>query len=160
MQAIDVMSRDLVTVSPSDTVQDAARVMLKSKVSGLPVVDDKGALVGIVSEGDLLHRVENDTDRLHSLLRQMFTPAAHLKSEFVKSTGRVVKDVMTPHPITVGESTLLADIAEIFDRNRIKRVPVVQDNVLIGIVSRADLLRALVGFGGGRPGDLRVVDFS
>jgi len=160
MQAIDIMRTELITVSPRDTVDHAARLMLEHRVSGLPVVDDEGLLVGIVSEGDLLHRVENDTDRNRSMLREMFASPARLAAEFLKSTGREVKDVMTPEPITVSESTLLAGIADLFDRNRIKRVPVLRDGRLVGIVSRTDLLRALVGSGGARPGHLRVVEFN
>jgi len=159
MQAVDVMQRHLVTVTPTDTVEHAARMMLEHRVSGLAVVDHDGQLVGVVTEGDLLHRVENDTDRLHSLLEQTFTRPARLKAEFVKATGSEVKDVMTTSVVTVDEATLLADIAELFDRCRIKRVPVMRDGKLVGIVSRADLLRALIGSGSARPGDLRVVDF-
>jgi CBS domain-containing protein len=159
MQASDVMSTELVTVSPRDTVDHAARVMLEHRISGLPVVDDEGHLVGIVSEGDLLHRVENDTDRSHSLLGQIFASPARLATEFLKSAGRNVKDVMTPNPVTVPESALLADIAELFDRNRIRQVPVLRDGRLVGIVSRVDLLRALVGSGGAWAGDLCIVDY-
>ena len=159
MQAVDVMHRDPVTVLPTDTVDHAARTMLEHRISGVSVVDQDGNLVGIVTEGDLLHRVENDTDRVRSPLRQMFTPAAQLRAEFAKSTGRQVKDVMTPTVVTVTESTLLAEIADLFDRHHIKRVPVMRDGKVVGIVSRADLLRALVGSGGARAGDLAVVDF-
>jgi len=116
--------------------------------------------VGVVTEGDLLHRVENDTDRTHSLLSQMFASPARLAAEFVKSTGRRVRDVMTREPIVVLETALLADIAELFDRHKIRRVPVTRGTMLVGIVTRADLLRALVGSGAARTGDLAVVDFS
>lgn len=159
MQAIDVMHRNLVTVSPRDTVIHAAQLMLDYRISGLPVVEDDGRLVGIVTEGDLIHRVENDTDRTHSLFSQMFASSAHLAAEFVKSTGRQVKDVMTQKPIAAPETALLADIAELFDRHGIKRVPVTRGTSLVGIVTRTDLLRALVGSGVARTGDLGVVDF-
>lgn len=159
MQAVDVMRRDPVTVMPTDTVDHAARAMLEHRISGVPVVDRNGDLVGIVTEGDLLHRVENDTDRARSLLSQTFATSARLRAEFVKATATTVKDVMAPSVITVTESTLLADVADLFDRHRIKRVPVMRDGKMVGIVSRADLLRALVGSGGARTGDLAVVDF-
>jgi len=159
MQAVDIMRRDPVTVMPTDTVDHAARIMLGHRISGLPVVDRNGDLIGIVTEGDLLHRVENDTDRARSLLSQTFATSAQLRAEFVKATAKTVKDVMAPTVITVTESTLLADIADLFDRHHIKRVPVMRDGKMVGIVSRADLLRALVGSGGARTGDLAVVDF-
>ena len=159
MQAIDVMDRDVATVAIDDTVVDAARRMLEHHVSGLPVVDARGHLVGIISEGDLLHRVENDTDRNPPLWRMVFASPARLEAEFVKSTGRRVKDVMTHEVVTVAEETLLADIAELFERRHIKRVPVLRDGQIVGIVTRTDLMRALVGFGGARPGDLRTVEY-
>ena len=159
MQVIDVMHRDLVTVSPCDTVIHAAELMLEHRSSGLLGVDNDGRLVGIVTEGDLLHRVENDTDRNYSLLGQMFASPARLAAEFVKSTGRKVQDVMTRELITAPETALLADIAELFDRHSIRRVPVTRNGSLIGMVTRADLMRALVGSGVARAGDLRVVDY-
>lgn len=159
MQAIDVMHGDPVTVMPTDTVDHAVRVMLEHRISGVPVVDQDGNLAGIVTEGDLLHRVENDTDRVRSPLSQLFASPARLKAEFVKSTGSKVKDVMAPNVVTVSESALLADIADLFDRHHIKRVPVMRDGKVVGIVSRTDLLRALVGSGSARAGDLAVVDF-
>jgi CBS domain-containing protein len=140
MQAMEVMHRDLVTVSPNDTVDRTVRLMLEHQVSGLPVVDETGKLIGIVTEGDLLHRVENDTDRSLPLWRRIFASREQLAAEFVKSTGRRVKDVMTPDVVTVPETALLAEIAELFDRKRIKRVPVLYDGKLVGIVTRADRL--------------------
>jgi CBS domain-containing protein len=159
MQATDVMQRDVAAVAPDDTVIEAARLMLKHHVSGLPVIGERGALIGIVSEGDLLHRVENDTDRNPPLWRMIFASPARLEAEFVKSTGSRVKDVMTRDVVTVAEETLLADIAELFERRHIKRVPVLRDGKLVGIVTRTDLMRALVGFGGARAGDLRTVEY-
>ena len=117
MQAVDVMHRDPVTVLPTDTVDHAARAMLEHQISGLPVVDRNRKLVGIVTEGDLLHRVENDTDRVRSPLSQTFTPSTQLRAEFVKATGRQVKDVMAPNVVTVSESALLAEVADLFDRH-------------------------------------------
>ena len=159
MQAIDIMQTKLVTVSPRDTVIHAAQLMLDNRISGLPVVEDDGRLVGIVTEGDLIHRVENDTERTHSLLSEMFASPARLAAEFVKATGRQVKDVMTREPIAAPETALLADIAELFDKHRIRRVPVTRGINPVGIVTRADLLRALVGSGMARPGDLAVIDY-
>ncbi len=159
MQAVDVMQPDLVTITPDDAVVHAARLMLQHRISGLPVTDGSGHLLGIVTEGDLLHRVENDTDRSPPLWQLIFASPARLAREFVKSTGRCVGDVMTREVVTVDETTPLADIAELFDRRQIKRAPVLRHGEVVGIVTRADLMRALVGFGEARAGDLRTVEF-
>jgi CBS domain-containing protein len=120
-------------------------------------LDGQGGLVGIVTEGDLMHRVENDTDRSPSLWQLIFASPERLAAEFVKSTGRRVKDVMTREVFTVPDTALLAEVAELFDHEKIK--PVLDDGKLVGIVTRTDLLCALVGFGGARPGDIRTVEF-
>lgn len=159
MLAMDVMHADPVTVQPDDTVEHAARLMLQYAVSGLPVVDRDGALVGIVTEGDLMHRVENDTDRCPPLWQLIFASPGRMAHEFVKSTGRQVEDVMTREVVTVPDTALLAEIAELFERHHIKRVPVMRDGRMVGVVTRADLLRSLVGSGEARPGDLRTVAF-
>ena len=159
MQVMDVMQSDIVTVLPSDTVEQAARLMLEHRVSGLPVADGQARVVGIVTEADLLHRVENDTDRSPPLWQLIFASPERLAAEFVKSTGRHVKDVMTREVLTVPDTALLAEVAELFDRRKIKRAPVMHGGKLVGIVTRTDLLRALVGFGGARSGDLRTVEF-
>ncbi len=159
MQASDVMQTKLVTVSPDDTVIHAAQLMLDHRISGLPVVKDNGYLVGFVTEGDLVHRFENGTERNYSLFRQMFSSPSRRATEFRKNTGRQVKDVMTTEPIAGSETTTLADIAELFTLHKIRRLPVTRGMTVVGIVTRTDLLRALVGSGAARAGDLAVVGY-
>ncbi|MDP1865677.1 MAG: CBS domain-containing protein [Bradyrhizobium sp.] len=143
MQARNVMVTPVVTVKPSATVQEVAARFLESKISAAPVVDDTGKLVGIVSEGDLLHRVEADTERRRSWLLRAFTEADTLAAEYVKSHGRRVSDVMTRTVITAAPETPLHEIATLLEKNAIKRVPILENGQLVGVVSRANLLQAV-----------------
>lgn len=143
MQARNVMVTPVVTVKPSATVQEVAARFLESKISAAPVVDDNGKLVGIVSEGDLLHRVEADTERRRSWLLRAFTEADTLAAEYVKSHGRRVSDVMTRTVITAAPETPLHEIATLLEKNAIKRVPILENGQLVGVVSRANLLQAV-----------------
>jgi CBS domain-containing protein len=143
MKAADVMSRDVITISSTACVQDAAGLLLKSGISGLPVVDTQGALVGIVSEGDLMRRPENGTERRPSWWLALLTPRESLARDFTHSHSRKVSDVMTRHVVTAKPDTSLADIAALLERNRIKRVPIVDHGKIVGIVSRANLLHGL-----------------
>jgi len=147
MKAADMMTSNLVTVGPDATVRDAAWTMLTYRISAVPVVDGEGKLVGIVSESDLLHRVEAGTERHRSWWRRFNASAEVLAREFVKSHARRVSDVMTRDLVTVGPETPALDIAELIEARGIKRVPVVAHGKLVGIVSRADFLCALTGIG-------------
>lgn len=144
MQAADVMTPEVVTVTPDTSVNDIARIFLSRHVSAVPVVDSAGLLQGIVSEGDLMRRSENETARRTSWWLHMFTSPAERAQEFVSTHGHHARDVMTPKVITITEDTQLSDIAQLLERHRIKRVPVVRDGRLVGIVSRANLLHGLV----------------
>jgi CBS domain-containing protein len=143
MHAIDVMTRDLVTVRPDATVAEAAELMAKQDVSALPVVDAHNHLVGIISEADLLRREEIGTQTDRPLWIEAMIPAATRAAEFAKSHGKRVDEVMSREVITATEDAPLARIASILERHRIKRVPIVRDNRLVGIVSRANLIQAL-----------------
>jgi CBS-domain-containing membrane protein len=145
MQASDVMTSPVITVRPDADVRETAERLLDNRISGLPVVDDAGALIGIVSEGDLMRRAEAGTQRRRPSwwLSLLTDPDAQTRS-YVKSHGRRIADVMTARVITVKEDTPLATIAETLEKHRIKRVPVVRDAKLVGIVSRADLLHGLI----------------
>jgi CBS domain-containing protein len=151
MRASDVMSTNVVTVSPEATVQELAALMGQFGISGVPVVDADKKLVGIISEGDLLFRSETATKRRTEKRRarwfDMFAWERERARDYVKSHGRVVGDLMTTDVITVDEATELGDIANLFETKRIKRVPVVRDGRVVGIVSRANLVRALVAAG-------------
>ncbi len=145
MRAMDVMTPNVITVDPDASVQQLAALLSEKGISGAPVVDAAGSMVGIVSEGDLLHRTELGTEkregRRHSWWLEHY--ASGLAHDYVKSHGRLVKDIMTGNVITVTEETDLAEVAMLLETHRIKRVPVLRDGKVVGIVSRANLVRAL-----------------
>jgi CBS domain-containing protein len=154
MKAIDVMVRDVITIGPDDSIADAAKLIADNDVSALPVVDDGGHLVGIISEGDLMSREEIGAAVHHPWWIEAVTPAATLAAEFAKSHGKRVEEVMSEDVITATEEATLAEIAAILERNRIKRVPIVRDGELVGIVSRSNLVQALASNGGAASGSL------
>ena len=143
MRAADVMVTSVITVGPQASVQEVAKLLLTNRISGLPVVSDQGDLVGIVSEGDLLHRAEAGTGRRRPWWLAILTGRDVLAAEYVREHSFKVADVMTRHVITATPDTSLQDIAHLLEKNGIKRVPIVDDGRLVGIVSRANLLQAL-----------------
>jgi CBS domain-containing protein len=143
MGAIDVMVRDVVTVHPDTDVAEAIKLLSEHDVSALPVVDAAGKLVGVLSEADLIHRAEIGTEKQRPWWLEAMTGASTLAEEFAKSHGKKVGEVMTNGVISVAEETPLSEIAAIFERKRIKRVPVVKDGRLVGIVSRSNLIQAI-----------------
>lgn len=144
MQAKDVMSRNLVTIAADATVLQAARLMLQHHISGLPVVDASGNLVGILSEGDFLRRRETGTQRRRSRWLEFLMGPGKIASEYTHSHGMRVSEVMTENVRTISEDTELEEIVELMERHRIKRVPVVRDGKLTGIVTRSNLMHAMV----------------
>jgi CBS domain-containing protein len=143
MRAIDVMVRDVVTVRPNTDVADAIKLLSEHDVSALPVVDKASYQVGMLSEADLIHRTEIGTEKHRPWWLEAVTGATTLAEEFAKSHGKKVGEVMTTGVISVTEETPLSEIAALFERKRIKRVPVVKDGKLFGIVSRSNLIQAL-----------------
>lgn len=147
MRAIDVMTTDVITTTSDASIQSLATLLCERGISGVPVVDAAGALVGIISEGDLLHRAETGTERRTERRRARWLDALasdrQLASDYVKSHGRKVGEIMTREVITVTEETNLDEIADLLETKRIKRVPVVRGGKIVGIVSRANLVRAL-----------------
>ncbi|PGH56289.1 hypothetical protein CRT60_15165 [Azospirillum palustre] len=143
MKAIDLMTPRVITIGPDATVADAARTMLENHISGLPVVDGSGKVVGIISEGDLLRRVELGTERHRSWWLGLMSGGTLPAEDFIKSHARKVADVMTAHVTTVDESASPEEVVRVMETRRIKRVPVVRRGALVGIISRANLLRAL-----------------
>jgi CBS domain-containing protein len=143
MRASDVMISPVITVKPSTAVEEVARLFLEKKITAAPVVDDAGKLVGIVSEGDLLHRVEAGTERHRSWWLQAFVEDDTLAAEYVKAHGRKVSDVMTRNVIAAAPDTPLHEIATSMERNGVKRLPVLENGQLVGIVSRSNLLQAV-----------------
>jgi CBS domain-containing protein len=156
MRAMDVMTTDVITVDPDSTVQALATLLAERGISGAPVVDASGRLVGIVSEGDLLHRAEIGTARRHRERRRSWWLdhfASELAREYIKSHGRTVKDIMTRDVVSVTEDTDLGEVAALLEAKRIKRVPVTRDGKVIGIISRANLVRALAAAKGAPPSE-------
>ena len=143
MRAYQIMTHRLTTVRVDTPIAKAAELMLEKRVSGLPVVDAKGHLVGIVSEGDFLRRGEIGTRHRRSGWLEFFVGPGKLASEFVKEEGRTVGDVMTRDPVTIAEDATLEDIVQIMEQKGIKRLPVLRNGDLIGIVTRANLLQAV-----------------
>lgn len=143
MNAADVMTRRVVTIHPETPVVEAVHVMLQNDMSGLPVVDKEGTLVGIVTEGDFLRRAELGTARKHRRWLELFIGPLRLADEYVHTHAKKVREVMTREVVTVGPDTPLGEIVAAMERHRVKRIPVTRDGKLVGIVSRANLLRAL-----------------
>ena len=143
MRAGDIMVSPVVTVHPTSSVRDAARTFIQYRISGAPVIDDAANIVGIITEGDLLRRVETETERNRSSWLRLLTGDEDLAAEYVKARARKVADVMTKRVITVAIDTPINDIAETLEKHSIKRVPVLADNRLVGIVSRANVVQAL-----------------
>lgn len=143
MKAADVMVRNVVTVRPEDDIGRAVELLLENDISALPVVGDDGKVVGVLSEADLIHREEIDTEKHHPWWLEAVMPASKLAGEFAKSHGHRVDEVMTLNPVTASEDASLGEIATLLERHRIKRVPIVRDGKLVGIVSRSNLIQAL-----------------
>ena len=147
MRARDVMVRTVATTTPETTVEEVARLMINLRISGVPVLDRNGHLVGIVTEGDLLRRAETGTERRRSGWSEWFWSKSGLAADYVKSHARRVEDVMTREVVSVGKLATLGEVAELIETKRIKRVPVVHNGKIVGIVSRADLLQVLASGG-------------
>ncbi len=145
MQAKDVMTTEVVTATPETLVADIAKRLIERRISALPVVDAKGQVVGIVSEGDLMRRPETGAGSHSSWWLDLLSAPEQQAREYIKSHGKSARDVMTRNPVTVDENASLEAIAELLEKHRIKRVPVLRDGKLAGIVSRANLLRGLIG---------------
>jgi CBS domain-containing protein len=144
MKASEVMTKRVISIAPNASIVQAIRTMLKNRISGLPVVDRRGKLVGIISEGDLLHRQEIGTDiKRNAWIDAMFGPEQSA-DDYVRAHGITVGEVMTRMPvITVNEDTSLGQVVHLMEHHRIKRVPVLHDGKIVGIISRANLLQVL-----------------
>jgi CBS domain-containing protein len=143
MKASDVMTRNVLSVTPEATVAEAVELMLERGISGLFVVDDAGILVGVVTEGDLLRRDELGTERRKSWWLRLIASPGRQAADFTRTHGRKVADVMTHELVSVDADDSLELIVALMEGHRIKRVPVLQGDRVVGVVSRADLLRAL-----------------
>ncbi|WP_445217080.1 CBS domain-containing protein [Bradyrhizobium sp. Pa8] len=144
MQARDVMVSPVLTVDANATVREIAQLLLARRISAVPVVDADNKILGIVSEGDLMHRAEAGTERSYSWWLRALTGDAQLATDYVKSHAVMVNDIMTRDVVTAAPETPLHEIAMLLEANQIKRVPIVNEQgQLVGIVSRANLLQAI-----------------
>jgi CBS domain-containing protein len=143
MKASDIMVAKVVTIGPNASVRDVANLLLNEHISAVPVLSEDGTLLGIVSEGDLMRRAEVGTERHRSWWLEMLSSDEALAVEFVKANARKVGDVMTRDVITANPETQVCDIASLMEKSSVKRVPIVKDGKVVGIVSRANLLQAL-----------------
>ena len=145
MRAADLMTSFVVTVRPDATIEYAAQLMLQYRISGLAVTDSDGTVLGVVTESDLLRRAETGTEKRHARWVSFFIGPGRLAQEYVHSRGRKVGEVMTERVFTVTPEMPLADLVALMETKHVKRVPVVDQGRLVGIVSRADVMGALVG---------------
>lgn len=143
MRAHQIMTRPVISVTPETTIVDAANTMLQKHVSGLPVVDAAGKLVGIISEGDFIRRSEIGTQRKRGRFLKFILGPGQQAADFVHEHGRKIAEIMTPEPLTIGEDTPLEEIVRLMEKNNVKRLPVTRGDKVVGIVSRANLLQAV-----------------
>jgi CBS domain-containing protein len=146
MEAQDVMSRPVFSITPTDSVTSAVRMMLQNQISGLPVIDAGGRLQGMITEGDLLRRAETATQRQRPRWIAFLLGPGRLADEYVHTHGRQVGEIMTPDAVAVSAEAPLEEVVSLMEKHRIKRVPVMKDGRVVGIISRANLLHALAGF--------------
>jgi len=146
MRVKDVMTRNVISVGPDESIMKAARLMLQNRISGLPVIDKDGGLMGIVTEGDFLRRGELGTQRRRPKWLEFIVGPGRLAEEYVHSAGRKVDEIMTTDPVTASEDDTLEKVVEVMERRHVKRLPVAKNGRVIGIVSRANLMHALASF--------------
>jgi CBS domain-containing protein len=149
MKAMDVMVRNVLTVKPDTRIAEVARLLVENDISAVPVVDDQGQMLGIISEADLMRRAEIGTEKRRPWWLEAMTPATTLANEFAKSHGKHVAELMSSQVVSASEDTPLIEIATLLERNQIKRVPITKEGKLVGIVSRSNIIQALASSKGG-----------
>jgi CBS-domain-containing membrane protein len=147
MKARDVMTSPVITVKPTTSVKEVARLFLERRISAVPVVDNQGNVIGMVSEGDLVHRAEISTERRRPWWLVLMAGDQGLAAEYIKAHAKRVSDIMSRNVITAAPGTPLNEIAEMLEKYVIKRLPIVHDGQLVGIVSRANLVQAIATSG-------------
>lgn len=143
MRADEIITRDVITVGPEAKVSEIADLFVRHKISAVPVVTDDTVVVGLVTASDLIHRKETRTERRRKWWLDMFVDSDTRAREFVKEHELKARDVMSPAVISVNEAVELAEVADVLESHRIRRVPVLKEGKLVGLISRADLVRAL-----------------
>ncbi len=144
MDVAEVMTQPVITVTPETTIAEAARLMLQHRISGLPVVAASGEVIGVVTEGDLLRRAETGTERRHARWLEFLISPGRLARDYSNAHARKVGEVMTADVVAVAPQDSLDEVVRLMERRHVKRLPVVDGERLVGIVSRANLVRALV----------------
>lgn len=145
MIASDVMTRNVLSVPPDCSIEEAAKQMLERGVSGLFVVDTKGDLVGVITEGDMLRRGEIGTERQRSWWLRMLVSPGRQAADFTRANARHVRDVMTQEVVCAASDAPLEDVVATMEAKNVKRVPITEGGRVVGVISRSDLLRALIG---------------
>jgi len=143
MRVKDVMTRKVICIGADEPILKAARLMLQNRISGLPVMDKEGELIGIVTEGDFLRRGELATQRRRPKWLEFIVGPGKLAEEYAHSAGRKVEEIMTLGPWTIAEDETLEAVVELMERRHVKRLPVTRGGRMVGIVSRANLMHAL-----------------
>lgn len=143
MKTSEIMTRTVVSIGREAPLREAIRRMLDNRISGLPVVDETGRVIGILTEGDMLHRSETGTERHRRHWLEFLMGPGRAAGDYVKAHGRRVGEVMTHNVVGVGPDTPLDELVALMERRRVKRLPVIDGGVLVGIVGRADLMAAL-----------------
>jgi CBS domain-containing protein len=143
MLVANIMTTPVISVEPSASIREAAALMLAHRISGLPVVKRDGTLIGMVTEGDFLRRGELGTERKRSWWLEIFVSPGKIADEYVHTHGRKVEEVMSDDVVTTYMNAPLEEVVETMSRHRVKRLPVVENGKVVGIVARSDLLRAL-----------------
>jgi CBS domain-containing protein len=143
MKAKHVMVSPVKTGKPDMTVRDVAKVLSENRISAIPITNDAGKVIGIVSEGDLIRRAEIGTQKQRSWWLSLFTSNIQLAEEYARAHARKVRDLMTHEVISANPETPLSEIAQLLERHNIKRVPVLDDGKLVGIVTRGNLVQAI-----------------
>lgn len=154
LTAADVMTTTVITVQPHTTVQEIARLLQESRISGVPVVDEAGRILGIVSEGDLITHTGAIGEQRRSWWLTLISAENSMARDYARTHGRTARDVMTTPVVSVNETTPLVEIAKLLERRGIKRVPVVRGETLVGIVSRSNLLQALASANVSKPASI------
>jgi len=147
VRALHVMMPHVIATSVDSTIFDAIELMLKYHISGLPIVDKSQNLVGIISEGDFLRRVEIGTEKTRNRWLQFLLGPDTLANEYIKSHGRKISEIMTHDPVTATEYTPLEEVARLMERHHIKRIPITRGKKLVGIITRANLIQAVAAKG-------------
>jgi CBS domain-containing protein len=143
MRAHQIMTKPVITVTPDATILEAANIMLRQHISGLPVVDETGVLVGMVSQGDFIHRGEIGTERRRGRWLQFLLGSGKAATDFVLEHGSKVSEVMNLSPVTISEDAPLAEVVDLMEKKNVKRLPVLRNDEMVGIITRTNLLRAV-----------------